>query len=339
MSGSLLSDYGVGDTNFDNMMLSLDGQRVGYSALSLSSFDSDSIAVIEAGGRVEVGGALYKFASDESISTTDPYTSATVADGTVYIVLRLASGVITASWTATAPVWRADYQGYYKLNTVDRYVGGCSLTGTTTEFNGKYIYNKQDVYPYQDNVPAETYITANGTWTPESSKYYGIWMTGKGGNGSDATGAVYAGGGGGALTGYKRIKIEAGTTWTATFSASSGGSLLFTDGSTNLRVQNGFNSITPAAYGFFGGLGGYTYTGMDITYKGQTGQFGPIKISTASTYAAGGGGTSFYGGGGQMNPGGIGESGPYGAGGAGGCYDGSNRAGGAGGNALIRIVG
>ena len=247
MANALVSSYGIGDTNFDALMISTDAQRLGHMALSLSNFDNDSAPVIESGSKVDVGGALYKFTSDESISTTDPYTSATVADGTVYIVLRknmgtaigsttdatgyaigstvitldsagtgtilvgdrikfvgddisyevtsgdsdvsnggsitiaspgiytaipasataitISSGSVLAYWTATAPVWRADYQGWYKTATVDRYIGGCELSGTTTVFDAKYIYDKNGIFKGYPKTKISAYLTSDITGT------------------------------------------------------------------------------------------------------------------------------------------------------------------------------
>ena len=229
MSGSLVNEYGIGDTNFDNIMETLDTQRRGILKLSLTNMDNTSTPQIEGGSIVEVGTDLYGINSNMSPSFTDPYTSSTVADGVVYIVLQqnmgtasgettdntgysigdtvitldsagtgsiivgdritftgdtivyevtsgnsdvsdggsitiaspglitaiassttaitiVAAGSITSSVTATVPVWDATYQGYYKSGTLDRYVGGGILSSSGTLFNGKYVYNRQDIY-------------------------------------------------------------------------------------------------------------------------------------------------------------------------------------------------
>jgi len=168
---TLLSDYAIGDTNFDAVMTTLDATR--RVSFSISEFDTTSAAVIEAGSIIDVGGALYEAQTDVTISTTDPYTSSTVADGPVYIVLQAAGtpSTVSAAWTATAPVWRADYQGWYKTATVDRYIGGCVLSGTTTVFISKYVYDsKTKIYGsclYTGSDSAErsfAYVATSGNW-------------------------------------------------------------------------------------------------------------------------------------------------------------------------------
>jgi len=146
MSGILINKYKIGNVNFDSLMLSLDKQRRGISNISISNMDNTSAPVIEAGSSVEVGGALYEFTTDKSISTTDPYTDEKIEDGFAYIIL-ISSGspsVINAYFTATNPVWRTDYHGHYKDSTIYKYIGGCSIDGNTTIFNSKFIYNNRD---------------------------------------------------------------------------------------------------------------------------------------------------------------------------------------------------
>ena len=240
MSGSLVSDFGIGDTNFDNVMLTL--EKTYDMKLSLSEFDNNTVVpLIESGSVVDVGGALYKFGGDEAISTTDPYTSSVVADGDIYIVLQksmgtasgaitdatgyaigsttftlasagtgtiivgdrikftgddisyvitsgdtdisdggsitiaspgiytaittsataitVSSGSVLASWTATAPEWRGDYQGWYKSGTVDRYVGGCVLD--TSVYTGEFVYNKIKK-DYFKNTIISVYASSGG---------------------------------------------------------------------------------------------------------------------------------------------------------------------------------
>ena len=57
--------------------------------------------------------ALYKFDTEEAISTTDPVTSSTVADGAVYVCIVPDTTTATAEFTATAPTWSDSKQGWY----------------------------------------------------------------------------------------------------------------------------------------------------------------------------------------------------------------------------------
>lgn len=161
-----ISEYGVGDVNFDSMMLTLDATR--RNSLSLSEMDTETIPVIEAGSIVDIGGALFVANSDESISTIDPYTSAEVADGMVYVVLIASGGTAAAAFTATAPVWRGDYQGYYKSSTVDKMIGKMYKQGTIykrkTVFFGKFEYTKLKVVINAINNVTETFQVPDNNW-------------------------------------------------------------------------------------------------------------------------------------------------------------------------------
>jgi len=113
MAGSLVSDYGIGDDNIENMQLTLDKAYKGFYSLTITELDSDVVPQIAAGSWIDDNGALYKFDSNESPSTTDPVTSSTVADGEIYICLIPAGSSITAAFTATAPTWSDSKQGWY----------------------------------------------------------------------------------------------------------------------------------------------------------------------------------------------------------------------------------
>jgi hypothetical protein len=125
MAGSLVSDYGIGDTNFDNMMLTLDKVYKGKKSLTFTEINSREVPQIAAGSWADVNGALYKFDSNESISTTDPVTSSTVASGIIYIVLIPSGSSCTAAFTATAPTFSDSKQGWYGSGGLAnyRYVG------------------------------------------------------------------------------------------------------------------------------------------------------------------------------------------------------------------------
>lgn len=74
--------------NLSNLTLNVDYNRIGLHELTITEYLTSVQPQIAAGSIIEVNGALYKFTSNETISTTDPDTSSTVADGTVYIRLE-----------------------------------------------------------------------------------------------------------------------------------------------------------------------------------------------------------------------------------------------------------
>lgn len=98
----------------------IESQRFGYMALSLLEYDTDAEPEIAAGSKVEIGGALFEFASDESITGW----GAIGTDEDVYIKLVVAGTAVTAEFTTTAPTWSTSKQGWYGTGgaALDRYV-------------------------------------------------------------------------------------------------------------------------------------------------------------------------------------------------------------------------
>jgi len=92
MAGALTNNYGIGDTNFDNMMLTIDAQRVGYHQVTLTEFDTSTIPQIAAGSKIEVGGSLFEFDSNES-------PGGSPSNGTVYIYLSETKGTASGATT------------------------------------------------------------------------------------------------------------------------------------------------------------------------------------------------------------------------------------------------
>jgi hypothetical protein len=161
MTGSKVNSYTPTDPNPENMQETMDTQRRGFMALSLSNFDSAAVPQIEAGSTVEIAGSLYEFGTIDSIDTTDPDTDSTVADGAVYIALFTEDEDVTAYWTATAPAWDATKQGYYQTidSDVYRYVGGCELDSGS--YSGKYIYNHQSRFFSETKTKISVYRSAS----------------------------------------------------------------------------------------------------------------------------------------------------------------------------------
>ena len=106
MAGSKINDYGIGDSNIQSVMLTLDKAFKGQHQVSLTNYDNTSASQIAAGSVVENNGALYQFTSNESI-TGSP------SNGTVYIRLVPSGDTITAEYTNTAPTWSDSKQGWY----------------------------------------------------------------------------------------------------------------------------------------------------------------------------------------------------------------------------------
>ena len=113
MAGDKVNNYSQVDSDILALQLTTDKTFKGYHQLTLTEYDTTTVPAIAAGSAIECNGALYKFDTEEAISTTDPVTSATVADGTVYVCIVPDTTTATAAFTATAPTWSDSKQGWY----------------------------------------------------------------------------------------------------------------------------------------------------------------------------------------------------------------------------------
>lgn len=103
----------------------IEKQRLGYQAISLTNFASDTDEpAIAAGSKVEIGDALFEFASDESITGW----SGIAVSSDVYIHLTVSGSSVTASFSITAPTWDDAKQGWY--SGAVRVVGGLYKDGS-----------------------------------------------------------------------------------------------------------------------------------------------------------------------------------------------------------------
>lgn len=243
-------------TGYQAQNTNLVSQRAG---LDLSVVEGGvSQVTVKIAGPVDVNGVLYTCKTDAILTPED-------GNGRYVIRLNGSGDELTPELTKTFGAFdasknaRYDASNYRILNWIIFYDGtNCRVRRFfTPEYGTRNIVDDFD-------VPAKTYITSSGTWTAPFSKYYEIEMQGKGGDGGKGFGsssARFGGCGGGGVYGKRRIFIEAGDVWTATFSASSGGSLTFTDGSTTLSVQNGYDGEDNTSVH---GLGGTESSGFSF---------------------------------------------------------------------------
>lgn len=121
MSGSKVNFYGSTATSLTNIQTVLDGTRMGFNAISLTNYSTTSVPAIAAGSQVEIAGSLYKFSSEEPISTTNVTST---ANATWYIELVPSSSIVSAQFSTTTPAWREDYYGYYtSTSSLNKVIG------------------------------------------------------------------------------------------------------------------------------------------------------------------------------------------------------------------------
>jgi hypothetical protein len=273
---------------------------------------------LKVSGPIDVNGVLYTIDSEVEFSLD------TAGEYIIYLEDSIA-GHLTPKITSQPGLFVADKNAHY---TADGY----------RILNWLIQYDGTTAIAYKVGRDRfETVITASGQWRCMFSQPYEITMCGKGGNGGDAVNLYLGGNGGGALTGHKKLYIEASDTWTAVFSAASGGMCSFANIANTLQAQNGYNGVTdgyqtPTACGS-------AHAGFDRVVAGE---YGYINGSNGAAFR--GGGDSELGIGGENGyilnsiTGGNGKG--YGAGGgAGRLAYGDNGIGGTGAPAVIIIRG
>jgi len=115
----------------------------GFQGISLTNFATSALSQIAAGSVVEIAGAFFNFPADETINAS---TWTSIASGnTAYIVLVPAgtagSQTVTAEYTATAPVWREDMQGWYaSAASTTRVIASLVKTSSTAKNGLSILY-------------------------------------------------------------------------------------------------------------------------------------------------------------------------------------------------------
>lgn len=170
MAGAKVNNYSQVDSNILELQLTTDKTFKGYHQLTLTNYDNTTVPAIAAGSATEVNGALYKFDSEEAISTTDPVTSATVADGTVYVCIVPGTTTCTAAFTATAPTWSDSKQGWYGTGGQANYRYAefiCHKSSTSYYGKTRMFMNNGDVFYYAADATERT--TTATTQTDENN--------------------------------------------------------------------------------------------------------------------------------------------------------------------------
>ena len=96
----------------------------GFMSVSLTEMETNNQPLIESVSTIIVKGTCYKFAADETITGWAGIGVSTEAY--IYVVPNAAT--CTAIWSATAPAWDSDYQGWYNGN--NRCIGGAYKDGS-----------------------------------------------------------------------------------------------------------------------------------------------------------------------------------------------------------------
>lgn len=139
MAGTLLS---IGTDQLQN-------QRKGAIAISLTDFDVTTVSQIAAGSILEIGGAVLLFESDESMGAN----WAAMAQGVVYAYIN--GTTYESTYTATAPTWSDEKQGWYDGTGAHRYYARF-YKDAGANYTRKALYtNVRGVMTMYDGVAAD----------------------------------------------------------------------------------------------------------------------------------------------------------------------------------------
>jgi hypothetical protein len=305
----------------------------GFQAISLTEYNTSAAASIAAGSVVEIAGAYFTFLTDEAINAAS--WTAIVTGTTAYITLT-ASGappaqIVDVAYTATAPVWRDDLQGWYASAASNVRVIGSVYKAEATSYTEKYIFpaNEQKgfnplVYPHGKKL----FISAGTFIVPWDVNTVYLTGCGAGGNGGAGNGTYGGGGGGsGAIWWNEPKSVTPGSVLSVTVSPVTFGSY---------SLNSGSNGSVGGAAGAGGALG-------DASIAGAAGGIGTSGVAAAaggsSGYAGGGAGGGLSGGGGGGGGLGVWIRAVLGTAGVGGAAAGANGGGGGGGTAAGGVGG
>lgn len=120
MALTLINSYAnTTNPNVDNIELVLTDALLGFDKTTLTHISDAVVPAIAIGSTIEINSSLLKAVTEEAISTTDPHTSATVADGLIYIFVNDTTRL--AYFTATVPTWSDSKQGWYGTSSYTGY--------------------------------------------------------------------------------------------------------------------------------------------------------------------------------------------------------------------------
>jgi hypothetical protein len=142
MAGARVNNYSPSTADLTSLMTTVDGDRTGYVALSLTEYASTSRPEISGGSIIEVAGALFRFSTTEAISTASVTSTAAQF---YYIEIAPTSSQCSAQFSTTVSVWREDLQGYYQSTiSNNRHIGKTYFTGA--DYTVKNMITVRDKY-------------------------------------------------------------------------------------------------------------------------------------------------------------------------------------------------
>lgn len=157
MAGIKIDNFAVGDVNLTAIMDTLQGLRQGHFQASLTEMDTATIPKIAAGSIFDLNGSLVYVDADETIGGTP-------ADGVTYIKAIYSSGAVSFEWTATAPTFSTDKNGWYGTGASSGHRYIAKMIKASSSYTGKLLYDSANI----------SYI-----YELQKSSFSGSWNTGE----------------------------------------------------------------------------------------------------------------------------------------------------------------
>lgn len=156
MAGIKINNFSETNKNLTALMATEQAMTIGHFALSLSEMESTGYPVIKAGSIIEIGGSLYHFTSDETITNT------LTTDGKSYIKLVPSESGLTATTTTTAPIWSPEKRGWYGIGASvgHRYI--CKMSKVGTSYTAKLYYDREALPMRVETKTFRAYIPSAG---------------------------------------------------------------------------------------------------------------------------------------------------------------------------------
>ena len=165
-NGQLIIQPSNGATTWERFPERVYRTERGMMQISLTEMETSAISVLESGSCVEIGGGVFTFADDLAAATG---ATAIVTATTAYMKFVPASTECTWEFTAVAPTWDSDKQGWYGTsgNATHRYFGTVYKSGTSSyEHTILYSPNASDKTGNVQFIQDGGFKLADDVWIP-----------------------------------------------------------------------------------------------------------------------------------------------------------------------------
>lgn len=159
MAGIKIDNFAIGDVNLSAIMDTLQGLKQGHFQASLTEMDTTTIPKIAAGSIFDLNGSFVYIDADETIGGTP-------VDGVTYVKAIYSSGAVSFEWTATAPTFATDKNGWYGTGASSGHRYIAKMIKASSSYTGKLLYDSANI-PSKYEMQLSNFT---GSWNTGSSK-------------------------------------------------------------------------------------------------------------------------------------------------------------------------